>query len=244
MIRFKYFIILTTTLLLSCSDSTELKDGRTLKVKRNADNIITDSLTFNKGRELDGLIKSTDEEGFVLYIDYNNGVKDGIYKDFYENSKLHIKGHFKNGKKWREWVEYREDGVISRYEAYTPEEDLVYLRIYDKKGSLVTVKGEAFMFYTNNPEDSVIYVNDTLFANIFIAYPPNCILKARTLLYNPNDSIVSVAEYNFNKAFIGIKEYFKTEGMYKFKTYWIMKDTIENKVEKGVNITEYKVVAK
>jgi len=243
MIRINFFLAIGILLLIqSCYDSIELENGGVLKIAKNSNGIITDSLTYNRNGELHGFIKSTDKEGFVIYIDYKNGAKDGIYKDFYKNKNLHINGHFNDGKKWREWIEYRENGVVSRYEAYTPEEDLVYLRIYDEKGKLKSKSGEAFMFYSFKPEDSIIYVDNTLLANIFIAYPPNCILKARTILYNPQDSIVNVMEYTFNKAFVLIKEHFESVGTYRMKTYWIMKDTIENEIEKGISSTEYEVL--
>lgn len=68
--------------------------------------IIIDNLD---SRELEGLF---DDGTLKFTVGLKNGLKHGIYKEYFNNGEIHIKGKFKNDLKEGDWKLYDENGAL------------------------------------------------------------------------------------------------------------------------------------
>lgn len=60
--------------------------------------------------------------------------RNGIYKEFYLNGNIKLKGEYKSGIKIGEWVRYNEDGTIDEKVTYKGHE--AHFQLFDEKGTL------------------------------------------------------------------------------------------------------------
>ena len=117
---------------------------------------------------------------------FNNGLKNGLYQEFYSNGRIKLKGQYKNGDKSGLWTEYYIEGGVMR---------MYYSNKYGKNGSINEwyKNGERkingiyseglkhgiwISWYSNGIKESMVTYNNGKIEGVFIFYYKNGIKKS------------------------------------------------------------------
>jgi antitoxin component YwqK of YwqJK toxin-antitoxin module len=117
----------------------------------------------------------------VMYEFYNNGklsafafmkndLLDSLSHTYYKSGVLESKKMYSKGKLYLNQLMYSENGVISNYHFYYPEDTLMFLQVFDSLGNEVSNEGHHFCLAF--PEKRDYSVNDTLRFSIVTPKPP------------------------------------------------------------------------
>jgi antitoxin component YwqK of YwqJK toxin-antitoxin module len=75
-------------------------------------------MTYLSGN-LQGESKTYYQEGAIKTVfNYENNLREGIYREFYESGKIKVEGEYSNDLKNGKWLSYDEEGAILKTEKF------------------------------------------------------------------------------------------------------------------------------
>lgn len=99
-----------------------LKDGLIVRYHQNGK--LRERTTWINGKISDGIHNTFDDNGLLLSREeYKDGIRDGIYEQYYMGKKW-LWGVLKNGKKEGRWEEYSDYGILDKKKSGYFENDI------------------------------------------------------------------------------------------------------------------------
>ncbi len=118
-------------------------EGKRIVKTYGASGTLRDSLVYVDG-QLHGTIRKVTEDGKILKVQYEKGVRNGRISAYYEEGLPHYENErMKRGKKVGEWVFYDREGHVKRY-AYYEEGEAVLILEYGPDGQVTNMDGKVY----------------------------------------------------------------------------------------------------
>ena len=153
-------------------------------------------------KKVQEFINDTTEQGVYLFY-YPNGVlKDsaqiinnkfeGKRHQYYKSGNLQTETTYFNNK-YRDAIEYRDNGTIEFYRAYNYFKELSFIAHYDGDGKFI--KNEGNLFYTWFIKDTV-NIGQDFNVELLVACPPNTFMEISVNDWDQTEAVVlSKKEY-------------------------------------------------
>ncbi len=196
---------------------------------------------YLKNGKINGIRKIFNLNDSITDIfEYHDDLKNGKVIGYYPDGKLRYKGFCSNDKDSGDFYWYYRNSVISAYKYFSKPDSLIFYRKYDENGKISqTISRSIFRLVLNN---IIFKLDDTLKANIFPAFVPNCKINIYSNLAEKSSKSNKFKRINFDGyPFIILHKRLRERGDAEWKFRWELYDTLRNNSYKGFSLIKVKV---